>query len=122
MLLNSVDSCWKSHAETEKTVEMALFPPAVLHSEDLLKKTNIKSAVKLLVFIMGGHKNECSGNRTESSQSYWLYIFSLWAHWKVLLLFSVLLKQCTKTRGGGVLCDCAFGEIILQSHKAIAGT
>lgn len=56
---------------------------------------------------MGDHKNEWSGNRTESSQSYWLYIFSLWARWKVLLLFSVLLKLYTKTMvEGGILWLC----------------
>lgn len=85
---------------------MVLFPPAVLHNEGPLekkKKNNIKSAVKLLLFILGDHKNEWSWNRTESLRSGWPYIFSLWARWKTPFAIFCSAEAIHKSKGWGGL-------------------
>lgn len=80
------------------------------------KKNNIKSAVKLLLFILGDHKNEWSGNRTESLRSGWPYIFSLWARWKAPFAIFCSAEAIHKSKGWGGASMTVPLEKFLCSH------
>lgn len=72
------------------------------YTDQSLWKNNVKTAVRLPPFIMGGHETEKSGKRTTSLWSVWQYIFSLWVQWKapcVIFCFTRAVQENKGIRG-----------------------
>jgi len=91
------------------------------YTDQSLWKNNVKTAVRLPPFIMGGHETEQSGNRTASLWSVWQYIFSLWAQWKascVIFCFTGAVQENKGIRGPSELS--AFLELLMHTDDSSA--